>query len=171
MSRLILPLLCFIAAAAAAADAPPAAPPAPAAAPKPRVTYSAEQLVGLMDDAELTFYYDTFDYVMEKVKPNETFPWKTYASNGEITPAGPFAGKGTVCRSFREVVNVKNQHGAVYEGTGCKRVGADGWCKLRKNDVLSCALEPPRSLVDRTARDAGDTVKSVTNKASSWWPF
>lgn len=187
MSRIIFLSFVFIFSLTAARAAQEKAAPSLQGDEGKAYIYSGAELFNLMDDAEREYYDQMFDYVMGKTSPNTKYEWKSYASSGEITPGQPVAGKGTVCRQFKERVNFAGKTVNSLGGMGCKRVGADGWCRLPKNDMLSCAMEAPRGAAARAARDLSDVVNSAKLKANDagnkvratqndvtsswWWPF
>lgn len=175
MSRVIFAFV-FLASTAAYAQ-PPATPATPGNTQT--YSYSAERLLGMMDEAERKYYYESFDYMMEKMRPGQTHAWKSYDSSGEFTPQGVFEGVQTVCRKFKERINIKSKVVTTLDGVGCKRLGKDGWCRLPdKENMRSCALEPPRSDLERAGRDVKDAVNGASRSASNaksklwgWWPF
>lgn len=141
---------------------------------KAKVNYSAPQLIGLMDQAERDYYYKMFSYTMETVRPRQESAWKSYRSSGVITPETPFGGKNTVCRPFKEKINIQGTMVATFEGVGCKRVGEEGWCKLTKSEMLSCAGEPPNTTsarIAKRAQRAGEKVEGWGDKIWGWWPW
>lgn len=136
---------------------------------------TAEKLLAAMDDAERGFYDQTFDYAMEAMKPGEKHPWESYTSSGSIAPGKPFVRNDTVCRPYRETISRRNAYSISSEGLGCKRVGRDGWCRLKSGAMQTCALEAPDNEVEKAVRgtkrvidDAGTTARSLEYH---WWPF
>ena len=104
------------------------------------------QPLALLADAEQSYYTQIFDYTMDNIKPDGHFDWASYSGKGSIAPDKSFVSKsGAVCRNFTETYNVQG-HAGGDKGIGCKRVGKDGWCKLKEGNALTCALEHPSYL-------------------------
>jgi hypothetical protein len=100
------------------------------------------ELSGLAS-AEKSYYEKVFDYSMDVMKPNEAYTWKSYGGSGNITPGELFLSKSKAkCRTFGENFNIGERTGAA-EGVACKRDGNDGWCRLKKDNALTCAMETP----------------------------
>ena len=96
-----------------------------------------------LSDPEKTYYTKIFDYTMQTVPVDGTYQWASYDGKGSITLSNPFTSKsGAICRNFTESFVVKGQSGAD-KGVGCKRNGADGWCKLDASNAMTCAMEDP----------------------------
>ncbi len=113
-------------------------------------------------------YYDrVFSYAMETQAEDQEFPWKTYASYGIFMAKAPFESKqGTVCRPFQERFTIGGESSA-YAGFACRRVGEEGWCKLKEGDFLSCALSPRPSFVDQAVEDAERTLQRGENSLNT----
>lgn len=143
---------------------------------------SAEKLLAAMDPAERSYYYQSFDYAMLSVKPGQRHTWESYNSNGYFEMDAAFVRNDTVCRNFREFISLQKLYSISSEGVGCKRVGRDGWCRLKKTDMATCAMEAPQNAadsamqaVDDVARDVKrgmtQTEKKAENSFDKWWPF
>ena len=63
------------------------------------------------------------------------------------------------CRKFTETFTVAGKNGEGY-GVGCKREGSEGWCKLKTSNAHTCAMEPPRNIIQERIRGANDAVQS-----------
>jgi len=93
-------------------------------------------------DPEKTYYEKVFNYTMQVIKPGEKYDWASYSGKGSITVDSVFVSKsGAICRNFSESFTVQGQQG-IDKGTGCKRGGQDGWCKLDLNkEAKTCSFE------------------------------
>jgi len=110
----------------------------------------ASPLAGLAD-AEKSYYEKVFDYTLDNIQPGQKYDWASYGGKGSISVAQPFVSKsGSSCRNYTEDFTVQGQHGNT-TGIGCKRVGSNGWCKLKEGDALTCALEQPSYSVGGTS--------------------
>jgi hypothetical protein len=137
-----------------------------------RPTVSVEKLIAAMDEAERSYYFQAFDYSMEVLKPDEKYEWKSYNSSGYIQTGQPFVRNDTVCRNFREYVSNKNMYSMSSEGVGCKRLGRAGWCKLKKDEMRTCALEAPQGPVDDAQNVIDEAARRLDRtqvKGKSWW--
>ena len=132
-------------------------------APPPPLTYSAS--FSALSDAEKAYYEKMFDYSMDMMRPGQGYDWQTYGGKGKITAGEPFVSKSNVhCRPFDEVFYA-GETPYRYEGIACKRQGREGWCRLKKTDALTCALERMESPVTKGARQVilkgGEVVDSI----------
>lgn len=121
----------------------------------------------LLSKAEKRYYDLVFNYVMETIKPNSKYNWESYSGNGMLTVSEVYVSKsGATCRNFVETFAV---HGVIgdNEGVGCKRVGTEGWCKLKLDNALTCAMEPSSNPVEETLRDAKEFIQGKEGKANS----
>jgi len=134
---------------------------------------SIEKLLAAMPDADRQYYLDTFDYAMLNLKPGEKQDWASGDNSGYFTVEIPFVHGDTICRNYREVVVSRPLYSISSEGVGCKRVGRDGWCRLKKGDALTCALEPPdgsiKSQVESTVDDAQRDLDRTNTYGKSQW--
>lgn len=121
-----------------------------------------------LTDAELSYYRQVFDYTMAVTKSGERYEWKSEHGRGFFAPSDPFTSKsGSTCRKFTEEYEVGSQS-ATLEGVACKREGREGWCRLKKTDAQTCAMEPPLSATDKAARGtqgALEAAKGILGKA------
>ena len=102
----------------------------------------ASPLTGLTE-AEQDYHDKVFDYVMDNINADNRYDWKSFSGNGSITVGKPFISKSNSnCREFTENYTVQGSDGKS-KGYGCKRSGNDGWCRLKSDLVLTCALEQP----------------------------
>ena len=124
-----------------------------------------------LSDAEKDYYLKVFAYVMETVQPGQPYAWQTYGAKGVISAQEKFLSKSKYdCRSYAEIFYVGTTP-YPYEGVACKRQGREGWCRLKKTDALTCALEPPENTLEETLRDARDARehgKGVWGKFQGW---
>lgn len=132
-------------------------------------------LLGEMDDAEQAYYEHLFDYVMVALPVGENYPWESYNTYGSFKVDRLFQGNGTQCRAYYETMGRKGQKASEARGVGCKRLGSEGWCRLGPNEMHSCALEPPRTIIDGLIQDGTDFYSSSKRKGKQveedWWPF
>ncbi|MDE3060528.1 MAG: hypothetical protein KGJ06_05915 [Pseudomonadota bacterium] len=99
--------------------------------------------LSLLSEAEQSYYQQVFAYVMENIQPGQHYDWQSYGGRGTIAVGDAFTSKsGTVCRRFSESFQVQSFPGSDV-GVGCRRVGRDGWCKLRPGNAMTCAMESP----------------------------
>lgn len=140
------------------------------------VSFPAYALSGGLEylpDAEQAYYNQIFDYTMDNIKAGEGYSWKSQNGQGTIDVEENFTSKsGYNCRPFRESIDVggqkKNQR-----GVGCKREGRPGWCKLKPDNAMTCALEESSALLDKnmsmeTGGDFKATINNSTNKLTRW---
>ncbi len=133
---------------------------------------SIERLLAAMDEVERTYYFQSFDYAMEEMKKDEKFEWKSYDSSGYFQVGMPFVRNDTVCRSFREYIVNNKMYAMSSEGVGCKRLGRDGWCKLKKDDMRTCAMEAPQGAAENAREvldEAGRRLERTNVEGKSWW--
>ncbi len=114
-----------------------------------------------LSEAERAYYEKVFDYAMDTVKPDGKYSWNSYSGNGTITLSDTYVSKsGATCRNFAEIFTVQGASGD-NEGVGCKREAYSGWCKLKLNDALTCAMERGRSnSVEDKLRDAQEYMNN-----------
>ena len=116
----------------------------------PCAAFAAQQYATLaeLSDAERKYYALSFAYTMDAVQAGTPYAWGSYSGKGEITPSAAFISKSrSVCRNFTETYTIGGAAGAG-EGIGCKRNGDEGWCKLRKGQAMTCAMEKPGIMFD-----------------------
>lgn len=103
---------------------------------------------GELSSVEKDYYIKVFDYAMTVVEPGKSYDWQGHFENrGKITVDEPFQSKSSsTCRNFSETFTIGGIAGKS-EGVACKRNGDDGWCRLKKTDALTCALETPGTMV------------------------
>ena len=152
--------------------------PASSEAPSPSIGTGGQDLLKTMRKAQREYYELSFSYAMSGTQTGEIYEWRSHYAEGQIRPGRRFANQyGNTCRPFAETYKVGRHHGQ-NTGFGCKRQGADGWCKLREGNMLNCALEKEPDTADKVASE----IKAVGNKATeaaknaessfwSWWPF
>jgi len=127
----------------------------------PAKAHSVEKLIGAMSDNERVYYYQSFDYAMTNAKPGGKYEWASYGGNGYFTVDAPFVHRSTVCRNFRETITNPRLYTVSSEGAGCKRLGAEGWCKLKKGDALTCDMESSQGILD--APDVQGVIDNTVN--------
>lgn len=122
-----------------------------------------------LEGAEKDYYDQIFLYAMEALSPGQHYDWKSYGANGSISVGERFAGNsGTTCRPFSESFTIGGKSGA-FIGTGCKRMGKDGWCKLKpRSGMTSCALETPNLFEDKL-RGGGEAVDRGETSSHNMW--
>jgi len=107
---------------------------------------AASSPLALLASPEQSYYEKVFVYTMEVTKPGEKYDWAGYTGKGSISVEAPFVSKsGATCRNFSETFTVQGQPGNG-KGIGCKRAGAEGWCKLKPGNALTCAMEQPANM-------------------------
>ena len=100
----------------------------------------ASPLNGLTE-AEQAYHDKIFDYVMDTVNPDQKYDWSSYSGKGSIEVGKPFVSKSrSNCREFTENYTVQGSAGKS-KGYGCRRSNGGGWCRLKADEVLTCALE------------------------------
>ncbi|NBX03060.1 MAG: hypothetical protein EBR02_03140 [Alphaproteobacteria bacterium] len=101
-----------------------------------------------LSDAERKYYALSFSYTMDAIAPGASYAWGSYSGKGNIAPQEKFISKSkSLCRKFTESFNIGGLQGG-NDGVACKRNGDDGWCKLRKGQVMTCAMEKPGIMFD-----------------------
>lgn len=129
--------------------------------PGERPTLPQSSTVTQLSDAEITYYKQVFDYTMAVTKPGEKYEWQSYNGNGYLKPDVSFISKsGATCRNFSEEYTIGVSKGYA-EGVACKRDGKDGWCRLKKIDAMTCAMERAESFFDYTV----NTVQTVNQSS------
>jgi hypothetical protein len=115
----------------------------PKTQPEP-VLVHAPPRPGELSAVEKDYYVKVFEYVMDTITTKEPYPWKSSDNNiGAISVGETFTSKSkAICRPYSETFDVGGYKGT-NEGIACKRVGNEGWCRLKKTDALTCALETP----------------------------
>jgi hypothetical protein len=114
-----------------------------------------------ISEAEQDYYSKVFDYTMDSVKPGESYSWESYSIRGALSPQKPFVSASKYhCRPYAETFMMGDKVGK-NEGYACKRQGADGWCRLAKDAVLSCAMEQPVTVFNLQAPSINATIPSV----------
>lgn len=102
---------------------------------------------------------------MENVKEGNSFKWNVSVGNGEIFVGKIYLSKSkSMCRDFKEIFAIGENKGKI-EGVSCKRDGNNGWCRLKKENAHTCALEEPQGFFDQITNDFESTV----NQSSEWW--
>lgn len=139
----------------------------------------AENLIKAMDSAERSYYFQMFDYSMSNAKAGEKREWKSYNSSGQFVAEVPFvSSSNATCRKYRETMVSGKYNAEVKNGVACKRVGREGWCRLKEGDMQSCALEPPRDGVEGAIDSANQLIQDATTESRrhknnfwDWWPW
>lgn len=91
--------------------------------------------------AEREYYRQSFDYTMEHIEAGKHYEWASHSGKGIITPGSSFVSKSkSTCREFSERFTVGGAE-EMREGIACRREGREGWCRLRKDQALTCAME------------------------------
>jgi hypothetical protein len=142
----------------------------PAFFQKPSVIPDDSALIRL-SDVEKQYYHQVFDYVMEAVKAGESYSWTTGSGSGNIYVSPSFQSKSdATCRVFSEryIVNGIDE---TKEGVACKREQRDGWCRLKKTDAQTCALEAPGNVKEKALRTSSDfleSTKDLLGRVAGW---
>ncbi len=109
------------------------------------------------------YYRQVFDYTMTAVTAGESYSWQAPSGKGAITVADIYQSKsGSVCRTFSERISVHGKE-SLADGIACSREGGKGWCRLKKGQAETCALEEPPTVIDNAARGIGDALDSTKN--------
>ena len=134
------------------------------AAPPSTATNTVD-LTAMMTAAEVDYYKKSFSYAMDAMKNNQVYDWRTETSEGQVRPGKHFKSKsGVKCRTFAEAYTIHKQKGQK-TGYGCKREGDyNGWCKLKKGDMLNCSFEPADGIFETIV----DGANGATGKASGY---
>lgn len=94
-----------------------------------------------LSDAEKSYYDKVFVYTMDNIKAGDKYDWASYSGKGSLKVSESYVSKsGSTCRNFDESFTVQGQSGGG-KGVACKRAGDDGWCKLKPDNALTCAME------------------------------
>lgn len=115
--------------------------------------------IAQLSNVEQDYYRQVFDYVMTATDPGKSYLWETHSAHGKITPLKPFQSKlGSTCRNFKEeyVIGGVDSSG---DGVACKRAGNSGWCRLNKNDALTCAMESSGNPLDQNLSGFGGMLQ------------
>jgi hypothetical protein len=129
----------------------------------PKANPATYQNTTHLSDAEMEYYTQHFDYVMNAGKDGAASAWETYSSKGSITPEAPFKSKsGADCRPFSESYTIGVQSGKA-QGFACKREGETTWCKLKPNTMQSCALETLQNPIEKAVDSAKLLVKGTVD--------
>lgn len=132
-------------------------------------TYAAaldDSALKLLGDSEKSYYDLVFNYTMDAIKADGKYSWQSYGGHGTISVSDSYVSKsGATCRNFAETFTVQGVVGE-NEGVGCKRVGYDGWCKLRMSDARTCAMEPNSTVVEDKLRDAREYIQGKEGRAN-----
>jgi hypothetical protein len=120
----------------------------PAPAPQPALVHASPR-PGELSQVEKEYYIQLFDYAMANSLEGAPYPWQSSDINrGEIIAGKAFTSKSSAtCRPFTERFTVGGYSGA-FEGIACRREGAEGWCRLKTGDALTCALERPADIAN-----------------------
>jgi|GEM_PF-2056575 len=106
-------------------------------------------LLAGLSDAEQSYHEQVFSYAMDNTLPGKTYEWKTYSGNGNFLIGEPFISKsGSNCREYTETYELQGEK-AQLKGVGCKRSGKSGWCSLKPENALTCALEKRHYMAGR----------------------
>lgn len=111
----------------------------------PCVVFAKAQPSSLLalSSAEKSYYQQIFTYTMDHMDAGTKYEWKTHSAAGVIHVDEVFTSKSRVpCRHYSETFNVQGMAGA-YQGVSCKRIGSDGWCRLKPSNAHTCAMEDP----------------------------
>ena len=122
---------------------------------------------GGLNDTERHYYSLVFNYAMNNVSDDKPYDWQSHSGNGSIRISKAYISKsGYICRNFSESYLVLGTEG-VSQGVACKRGGNGGWCRLRLNDALTCAMEPPANGVQAAMRSASEMLGDAELGADS----
>lgn len=139
------------------------------------INLMAETYVGspadLLDGSQREYYQRVFNHIMENHKDEKPYEWKSGAEKGSIRVSKQYISKSkSLCRNFAESFVVDGEAGQ-YEGVACKREGK-GWCRLKSEDALTCALEQSEDITDKIMRDADGAVdkgNEFIRNTKDWW--
>lgn len=96
-----------------------------------------------LSPAELEYYRQVFDYTMTNIEAGKPYEWGSYGGKGAISPGVLFISKSqSACREFSENIQIGGRL-ETRDGIACRREGGNGWCRLRKDQALTCAMETP----------------------------
>lgn len=105
----------------------------------------AQDLLTRMSPEELSFYSQTFYWVMNHQPAGEPHVWHYFNTHGQLTPKKSFKNNhGTECRRFSEVLKVHDTEQTL-DGIACRR-DAMSWCKLGKNYTPICGIASRRGI-------------------------
>lgn len=133
---------------------------APIAAPDAPQQVKLAALLGALDAGEREYYDQMFIYAMGNMMPGQSYGWRSYASSGRIEVGRSVETNGTVCRPYKELLSSAGYRDIYGDGWGCYRSGfaRDGWCRVPREGVKSCALEPPRNMVEGAFQGTDEVV-------------
>ena len=121
------------------AVAPNSAAKAPALTVEDGNSAFATDLLPNMQKEELTYYSQTFYWVMSHQKSGKAHTWQYATSRGSITPSEKFKNNvGHTCRKFKEELQVGSIKQTL-DGIACRQY-AGGWCKLRQTATPRCDM-------------------------------
>jgi hypothetical protein len=127
---------------------------------KPAVDMPPSLAVAEFSDVERQYYREVFDYAMETVPANGMYAWQTSSGIGKIYVGASFKSKsGSTCRSFNEQYTIAKKQDS-NDGVACKREGRNGWCRLKKTDALTCAMEPPGNLFEKATQNTQGLIEA-----------
>jgi hypothetical protein len=117
---------------------------------------------GELSSAEKNYYIQIFNYTMDNIAAETPHPWRSSDLSGGVIQAGDsFISKSKAsCRPYSESFNINGYQGT-HEGIACKRVGSEGWCRLKKTDALTCALESGGSIAGYPFPGLNDATPSL----------
>ncbi len=111
-----------------------------------------------LTNPEQSYYELSFNYAMDTVPEDKVYEWKTYSGDGSFRISKAYVSpSGYLCRNFSEAYRVQGKIGSG-QGAACKRNGDTGWCKLRLDNALTCAMEPPGNTVASVARNTTESI-------------
>lgn len=122
----------------------------------------------VLSEASQAYYELVYVYAMEAMQPGQGYAWESYEASGSIIPERPFTSKsGSTCRGFSEEYTIGGKKGHD-KGVACKRVGKEGWCRLKASDAMTCALETPDNPIEESLRDTSEMLGRQKANAHSW---
>ncbi len=132
---------------------------------------SAPTPADMLVSYELDYYLQVFNYVMDSNQETFIFHWSSNSGNGNISVGKEYLSKSkTVCRNFADTFEITRPHGEA-TAAGCKRLGANGWCRVHDGDAHTCALESPNSAADKILDSTSSAIDKGTeflNKTTDW---
>ncbi len=145
--------------------------------PLPALAAPVSPLASLTEP-EQTYYTQIFDYTMDNVAGGSTYDWQSANGQGSISVSDAYVSKsGSTCRNFTETYSVYERMGSG-AGAACRREGREGWCRLKMNGALTCAMEPPSNIFEEKLRDTtefmdvlGTKSRSAKHSWDDWSPF
>ena len=118
------------------------------------------------------YYIRIFNYVMDNIKDDKPYHWKSGTGEGDIRVSKEYTSKSkSLCRNFTETFVIANQ-AERSAGVACKRNGNSGWCRLKNEDAHTCAFEAPQNLTDQLMEDADGVVNKgneIIRDTQGWW--